>query len=337
VVATTPKSAKDACSEVKSILNRTVARGEHLGELAHMLDQNYHVPDEELPLGVALDSSGTTLVADTVIYGRRLKVVSYSSLDTDPFIPSRILEMWTPDFKTRINIPSRDESGWEDPGALEDDLILLRGKPYFIQSGRESGVVFVTGFERDLTAKQVCVLKKSVRSQPEHIESATSPAVCRAALRDNVEDAGLDSIEPYDLTREALAASGWDRLNVKIVSKGTSDLDNDGQPEMVGMAVNEVSVHRTDYYSQWPVILDENGAPAPATPLNQVSFEHAGSDASARLFRFRGVTYFERRSKSELEVPSHEIWKFTRDSATRICIFAFEVAASFEIQSHGKQ
>lgn len=166
--------------------------------------------------------------------------------------------------------------------------------------------------------------------EPDPIDSAAEPAVCDAASKGTVENVLLSDIVPYSLPYQQLltsaqAADAASEDSFEIVALGDADVDNDGDLDRIGWAVSSPpSAGRSPspINMEWPVILAADGTLRPQTPLNALAFSHSGNDVSGRLFTYRGATYFELQSRLDSNDHVHEVWRFTKSDAKKICTFS---------------
>jgi len=157
-------------------------------------------------------------------------------------------------------------------------------------------------------------------SKHEHPPKSTEAEVCRAAREGTVEDAGLRDVTRYSFPREYLVNSGEDMWGTPLVTaEGNVDLFNEGKPQRVVLMAVGYSNRGDDRHTEWPVVLNANGLPDRTIPTYQKVFESAGDSDHTRLFRFRGVTYMEHMPISESGTSPHEIWRFSRTEAVKVC------------------
>jgi len=271
------------------------------------------------------------VVGDARIADKSIKAISYSSGGT---CWDQSMELWDPDHRKAIEIPTSeiDETTNEpkDPGDgggySSEDLVTLLGATYFAHITRSATNVKLYGFHSDLSAASVCEVTR-IPATREFVKNASDHVLCDAVLRGKVEDGGLIDRDPVDLPDESTQAStGGVQLNrpVTLVAQGMADPGNDGKLHAVGI----VEYHDDsgagcghEYNSEWPVLLGSDGLPI-GSPVNKIAYEHAGGDNRARLFRFRGMTYFETRSLENADgTPTHEVWQFAESGANRVCSF----------------
>jgi hypothetical protein len=327
----TPPAVVNVCKKINSLLSQAVGSKQHPFSLLRswFAMDDFQVADDQTSDKLGFESDGRTLVANVILYDHPLEVISYSSSGADPYQYEHRVQLWTRNLTSYI--APRDPAPEEGP--VQEELIRMGGRPYFISYARVPGVAYITGIDSDLTSKHLCTLKKSRRANPDRIVSATAPTVCRAALHDHVDDLSLQDVVSYML---ANLDTGIDSRNITIPLGEPVDLYNDGHARLVGMAMADGFTASRLHHYEWPVFLDADGTSATADPLNEIAFRHAGEgDNSARLFRYRGVTYYERWDpqewSSDSDSASHEVWKFTHESAVRVCAFATDVIESFEI------
>lgn len=322
-----------ACAEAETRLNNWLNQSEPGPNMLPSALTNSTQTDK-LPSRSAGNSAGPDItgitVSDAHIASTSLKAVGYGAGGTchDDF-----LELWDSHYKNQISIPTAGTDASNSPvdpgdatGYSSEDLVILRGAPYFAHITRSVGIVKLYGFNKDLSAYPVCEVVR-VSSDKEYVKTSVDGVLCDAVLKGQVDDGGLHDIEPVELTEEAVkGATGDDDFDrpVTMIAKGLADPENDGKLHAVGM-VN----HHDDsgagcgheYNSEWPIILDSDGLPT-KDPVNKIAFEHAGDDNSSRLFRFHGATYFETKSQEDADgTPTHEVWKLTADGATKMCSF----------------
>lgn len=318
----------NVCKKINSLVSQAASSKQHpFSLLPSWLD--FHATDDQTARKLGFESDGRTMVANVILYHHPLEVISHESSEAYPDQHDRRIQVWTTDLTSYI--APADPAPEEEP--VEEELFRMGGRPYFIRYARMSGVAHVTMIDSDLTSKHLCTLRKSTRAKPDRIVSATAPTVCRAALQDHVEDVSLQDVLSYELANQSHSI---DSRDITIPLEEPVDLYNDGHARLVGIAMaNSFTRGRLNHF-EWPVFLDADGKTAAADPLNELTFRHAGiGENSARLFRYRGITYYERWDPlefvSDSDSASHEIWKFTHGAADRVCAFATDVSESFEI------
>ncbi len=266
-------------------------------------------------------------IADAHIAGKPIKGISYGSGGT---CHDDSLELWDPDFKKQITIPTNgtdDLNAPVDPGDATgysyEDLVLLQGKPYFMHVPRSTNNVKLWAFQPDMTATPMCEVAR-FPAETEIVTYSADNALCEAVVKGQIKDAGLSATEPLELTDaaaiKALGINSFGGADVLVIAVGKVDLYNTGKPESLEMlqygASDGAGCGHT-YAYQWPAVLSAQGQPLRAVD-HDPAFEHAGN--ISRLITFHGVTYFDTRADDSTDaLPFHEVWKLTSTGATRMC------------------
>jgi hypothetical protein len=318
------KSTHSACLDAETLMNQALLNGH--GDLPTGVGDKQ--PLSELPAGVG--PGGQTWngsVSEVQIHGRTLKAVSYGSGGT---CHDDSMELWTPDFKTRVNVVGSNMDGAEDGGYTSETLVRLSEQLYFAHITR-SGSMTLISFDKNLSSKAICQVA-ALPTRHEIIKAAADPEVCNAVLGNHIEGAPIEDIEPFELSPEALrlGEGGIERFvntrGLQVVSRGHVDIENNGSAEDVAMVNFRNGVDTAgcghDVDTSVPIILNADGMPAPKSTFNRKIFEDAGAGEDTRLFRFRGMTYYETRSHLDADGDiTHNVWKFTTAGRGKICEF----------------
>jgi hypothetical protein len=295
------------------------------------------LPEGSLPDNVreALGGvDGPIRIFSASIQGQPVKVVPYR--EGGEHLWNDIVTVWSGDFQRLLTDTLHSEEL-----DFTQELVSYRGTTLLTEESHSSGNLTLYGFDGHLTEHSLCTLAVIKTEDAERVESATDPAVCKAATGGEVEDAGLDDVATYGLRFAAIkrSAETSERVpedTVEIVSVGTVDLDNDGTPERVGLAVwepSQTAAMPEPIHMEWPIKLAKDGTPAPHAPLNLAAYGHAGDNDATRVFRFHGVTYVEHRWRPDNSQHSHEIWKFTPSGQERVCKFTTDQSQHYEIEN----
>jgi len=334
-------SAPPICKAALSLLNK---RGAFRKAFVNLLvepeatvspDIDGALPHVSLPDNVREDlgaEADSVSIFSVSIHGQPVKVIPYRDGGVDLW--NDIVAVWSSDFHRLITaIPHQEELDFTQK------LVGYKGKVLLTEERHSSGDMTLYGFDAHLNVHPLCTLAVVETEGPERLKSTTDSAVCEAAKRGDVDDAGLDDVASYGLTFASIKRSAqtteqlpWD--NVEIVSIGSVDLDNDGAPERVGLAVWErlpTVPMPQPMHMEWPIKLAKNGTPEPHTRLNVAAYKHVGFDDATRVFRFRGITYVEHLGRADSSQHSHEIWKFTPSSQERVCEFTTDQSRHYEI------
>jgi hypothetical protein len=160
-------------------------------------------------------------------------------------------------------------------------------------------------------------------AEPERLSVALEPGVCEAALKGAVEDVGLRDVTRYSFAREVMRSRDHSEDYLpgfaQVIAEGSVDLFNEGKPKRVALLSVDYFARDQDYHTEWPVVLDANGLPDATIAMHRKLFESAGIADHVRLFRLHGVTYMEHEPISESGESSHEIWRFSRSEAVKVC------------------
>ena len=164
-------------------------------------------------------------------------------------------------------------------------------------------------------------------AEPERPSKALEPAVCEAALKGAVEDVGLRDVTRYSFAREVMHNGDHSEEDYlpgrpQVIAEGDVDLLNEGQPKRVALLSVDYFIREGEYHTEWPVGLDANGLPDATMAMHRKLFESAGRADHVRLFRFNGVTYMEHAPIAESAEVSHEIWRFTKSEAVKVCDYS---------------
>jgi hypothetical protein len=317
------KSKHPACLEAETILNQALLSGH--GELPSGLEDKQSL--SELPAGVG--PGGQTWggsVSRVRLHGHIFKAVGYGAGGT---CHDDSMELWTPDNKTRVSILGSNVDGNEDGGYSSETFVKLADKPYFAHITRWGSVTLI-GFDKDLSTRAICQVT-ALSTRHELIKSSADPAVCDAVRDNHIEGAPIDDIEPFELSPEALRlGDGADQLSyirgLRVVGRGRVDIENNGTVVDVAMVVLANGTDSAgcghDVGTTIPIVLDADGMPTPKSTFNRKIFEYAGRGEDARLFRFRGSTYYETRSHLDADGSiMHNVWKFTTGGRANVCEF----------------
>ena len=298
--------------------------------------------DGTLPGGSLTDNVRETLegmdgpfqIFNASIHGQPVKVVSYRDGGVQSW--NDIVTVWSGDFQRLLTDTLHSEEL-----DFTQNLVSYKGTTLLTEERHSSGNLTLCGFDAHLTEHSLCTLVVIKTEGAERVESATDQAVCEAATRGEVEDVGLDDIATYGLAfasikRSSETSEQVPEDTVEIVSVGAVDLDNDGTPERVGLAVwepSQTAAMSEPIHMEWPIKLAKDGTPAPHAPLNLAAYGHVGSNDATRVFRFHGVTYVEHRWRPGNSQHSHEIWTFTPSGQERVCKFTTDQSQHYEIEN----
>ena len=344
-VATQPvpvASSPPVCKVALSLLNK---KGAFRKAFANLLvepgttvtpDIDGALPQGSVPDNVR-EALGTPAASISIfsasIHGQPVKVIPYR--DGGVHLWNDIVTVWSGDFQRLLTDTLHPEEL-----DFTQELVSYKGRVLLTEERHSSGDMTLYGFDAHLNEHSLCTLEVVKTEGPERLKSTTDSAVCEAAKRGEVDDVGLDDVATYGLTftsikRSAQTTEQLPQDTVEIVSIGSVDLDNDGTPERVGLAIWEpqrTASMPEPIHIEWPIKLAHDGTPAPHAWLNFAAYKHAGSDDATRVFRFRGITYVEHRWRADSSQHSHEIWKFTRSGQKRVCEFTTDQSQHYEIE-----
>ncbi|HXW74641.1 MAG TPA: hypothetical protein VEK10_07490 [Steroidobacteraceae bacterium] len=317
-----------ACREAERLLNASLSGSAGTRHALPSALQN-QVAVSELPKGVGADADfqrwGAS-VADVHVDERALKAVVYGSGGTcyDDY-----LELWSRDFQRRIPVAGSNRDTDEAGGYSSETLVTLNGRSYFAHFSRSARSVKLAGFRADLSTYPMCEVTE-LPVQHEIVKTAADVDLCNAVRTNQITGAAVDDIEPFELEAEALqlGEKGNELLGRRatMVGRGHFDIDNDGQPDEVGIVSYENGTDSAgcghDVDTSVPLKLNADGMPMPNSAFNRKRLEEAGSGEDTRLFSFRGKTYLETRSRIDADGdPTHDVWELSDQGRKLMCEF----------------
>lgn len=299
------------CEAVRTRLDESLQRPDQRDVPFPSVPLAFQKP-EKLPAALQdeVETYNSTEIADALIRGIKVKVVSYSAGGT---CHQEGLEVWTHDFEKKLYGDS------DFDGYSSEDLESYDGNAYLVHSSRDNGVVLY-GFMSNLESAQMCTFSL-VPHQPELVVEAADPEVCKAVLDGKADKVPTAKDEPIEVDAEALGADEavpgglW---QYTLGSKSEADIYNDGHPLPVAIASGGADSGAGcghHYQSAWPVVLGQNDMPDRS--LKKIEAE--GEQAS--LIRYHGVVYVDTRSAEGSESPSHVVWKVTRSGVNKMCTY----------------
>lgn len=172
-------------------------------------------------------------------------------------------------------------------------------------------------------------------AEPERPSKALETGVCEAALKGAVEDVGLRDVTRYSFAREVMRSGDRSEDYLpglpQVIAEGDVDLFNEGQPKRVALLSVDYFIREGEYHTEWPVVLDANGLPDATVAMHRKLFESAGMADHVRLLRFHGVTYMEHEPIAESADSSHEIWRFSKSEAVKVCDYTQTPSQRYEV------
>ncbi|MES1195487.1 MAG: hypothetical protein ABUL58_00895, partial [Steroidobacter sp.] len=315
-----PMSKVSVCREVEEKLNSALQSGnDAITGLPSALTNPSPLSKDNTQISAA-DST----VFDVNIQGNKLKAVAYDSRGTCTL---SYLELWYPDFKKRIPIGGSN-ADMEQAWAEGDSLVSLQRNTYFVHNVRGKNFSLAR-FNEDLSTSKLC----SISEYPAHKQVATfvaDAAVCDAVLAGHINGVPLAEVESPEFSGDSKDEKNDDpfayRRGWQVVSRGNLDIDNDGKVDDVGMvAWSEASGAGCghEYAVTQPIKLNPDGTADRNSQFNKLVFKTIDkSDFGARVFQFKGKTYVEYLSGDNAdELPFHEVWKYSPESAEKICSY----------------
>jgi hypothetical protein len=317
------QSAHPACFEAETLLTEELQKGQG-GALPSALQNK--TTDESFPptvTPVGGDNGGAEW--DGLVQGQRLKAIAYSLGGTCSI---GFLELWKRNFSERISLPGSNVDDQQNAWASDDDLVRLGGRTYFVHSIRGRSFK-VASFDKHLATSAMCKIEQ-YPTQHEVIQFAADQELCDAVATGRIEGAPITDISPIDVWESTLQESVDSKEpifglpNLKMIGRGRVDIDNDGTLDDVGIVVYDEASGAGcghEFHTMWPVKLNADGTPVPHSAFNKLTLNSAdGNDNDARIFAFNGVFYVEYRSRKDADgLPKHEVWKYTRTGATKMC------------------
>lgn len=315
-----PRSKIPGCQEAADLINaglRSDVYVEHrLPTALEKIDDAPKLPSEVQPI----NPRGGPWLADVRIAGRPLKAIKYWVGGT---CYDEVLDLWDPDLKQKL-ISADVEEASQDYNV--QDIVRLKGKEYLAAFHRD-GTVQLSSFDKELNTQFACEVLPTAPTR-EFIKIGADKDVCKAVASGQVDGTPIVDVPEQQLDAGSFGNDETDspanRSDILIVSAhGDVDVDNDGKSDKVGILHftkgAEAAGCGHDTETMVVIKLDKQGTPAKSS-FNFAMMDAVNAGEDSRLFRYRGRTYLEARSRADAdEGQVHVVYSLSTDGPAKSC------------------
>lgn len=261
-------------------------------------------------------------VAPLHIFGRDLNVVEWVS---DGTCRSTAISLWSETYDKRF-------SRW---GSLQPDEVVGLGESLFVIDEtpyvalRDTLTNRFTVFRVDAEggATPVCDARRLAIVHESPPPSDSNP-ICSSLTSHEANSPRIETLA-HAIPLDDHSSSGIDSYHTTVDARLTTDLDNDGVEERVGLARWFIDTASCGYRNEvtLPLLLDETGEHIADTRANwslreaTMEFGPVGVQATLRIVDFRGARYMEQRSLPASSVTLHKVLRLDGNTVSQVCDF----------------